>query len=280
MKTWMMALALILLAALTASAQDKPAAHGLAVYKLGESFATDEHAGEAIDSFAAYLGKQVDGASFTRRGVRNTPEDALKLFKDEKKPVALAIVSPGFYFTHKEDLKLAALAEATRGGHDGEQYSLVGEAKQDSYPAGKRVATTMTADKDWLDRVVMRRPEDAKPIEWVHYKNLVDAAYEIIDGEKGAPDFVLVDRITLAVFAKDVDLKTLKTGLQSELLPQDLVVEVDGRLGEQREAIKKALAALDGNDAGKKLGELLQSPKFPAPDEKRLEKVQAWLDSE
>src|SRR5690606_23415937 len=116
-----------------------------------------------------------------------------------------------------------------------------------------RVATTLTADKDWLDRAVLRRPEGAKPIEWVAYSNLADAAYEIIDGEDGAPDFVLVDRITLAVFAKDADLKTLKTGLKSEVLPQDLVVEVDGRLGGKRDDIKRVLAALDGNDDGKKL---------------------------
>ncbi|MCA8946117.1 MAG: hypothetical protein KDB29_07815 [Planctomycetes bacterium] len=278
-----LALALFAGVAVTArvSAQDdKPKSFGLVVYKLGEKFATDEKAGEAIDKFAGYLDSNIEGADFKRLGVRNKPDDALKLFKDEAKPVAVAIVSPGFYYTHKSDLKLTALAEAQRDGKDGEQYTLVGAAKVDSYPAGKRIATSMSADTDWLNKAVLRAPKDAKPVVWVQYDNLLDAGYEIIDEEDGAPDFILVDRTTLKLYESDDDLKTLKKGLQSEVLPQDLVVEVDGRLGEKRDALKKTLANLDQTDEGKKIGELLQSPKFPAPDTTRLEKVQKWYDAE
>ncbi|MCA8910843.1 MAG: hypothetical protein KDB82_04010, partial [Planctomycetes bacterium] len=113
---------------------------------------------------------------------------------------------------------------------------------------------------------------------WVQYDNLLDAGYEIIDEEDDAPDFILLDRTTLKLYEKDDDLKTLKQGKQSEVLPQDLVVEVDERLGDKRDALKKTLGALDESDDGKKIGELLQSPKFPAPDDKRLEKVQKWYD--
>ncbi|MCB9931931.1 MAG: hypothetical protein H6841_00755 [Planctomycetes bacterium] len=261
------------------SAQDKPAEFGLVVYKLGERYATDDKAGATLDSFTDYLDKRIAGSDFTRLGVRNKPDESLKLFQDEKKPVAVAIVSPGFYFKHKATLKLTALAEATRGGKDGEQYTLVGAAEMKEYPAGKKVATSMSADLDWLNKAVLRAPAGAKPVEWVQYDNLSDAAYEIIDEEDGAPDFVLVDAVTLEVFGKDADLKTLKQGLQSERLPQDLVVEVDGRLGEKREEFKKQLGALDDNEEGKKIGENLQSPKFPAPDQKRLEKVQQWYDA-
>lgn len=262
-----------------ASAQDKPKEFGLVVYKLGERYATDDKAGATLDGFTDYLDKRMPGCDFTRIGVRNKPEDALSLLKDDKKPVAVAIVSPGFYFKHKTELKLSALAEATRGGKDGEQYTLVGATEMKEYPAGKKVATSMSADPDWLNKAVLRAPAGAKPVEWVQYDNLSDAAYEIIDEEDGAPDFVLVDAVTLDVFAKDDDLKTLKKGLQSERLPQDLVVEIDGRLGDKREEFKKLIGALDDNEQGKKVGENLQSPKFPAPDTKRLEKVQQWYDA-
>jgi hypothetical protein len=267
----------LLLGAVTA--QDKPQDFGLAVYKLGERYATDEKAGATLDSFTDYLDKRMPGSDFTRIGVRNKPDEALKLFQDDKQPVAVAIVSPGLYFKHKADLKLTALAEATRGGKDGEQYTLVGAAEMKEYPAGKKVATSLSADLDWLNKAVLRAPQGAKPVEWVQYDNLSDAAYEIIDEEDGAPDFVLVDSVTLEVFAKDDDLKTLKKGLQSERLPQDLVVEVDGRLGDKREQFKKLIGALDDNEEGKKIGENLQSLKFPAPDQKRLEKVQQWYDA-
>jgi hypothetical protein len=274
-------LATCVLIALGASVQGEapPKPYGLVVYKLGERYATDEKAGETIDSLAAYLAKQITGADFKRLGVRNKPDDALKLFKDDKNPVALAIVSPGFYFAHKTDLKLTTIAEAQRGGKDGEQYTLIGATEIKEYPAGKKIATNMTADLDWLNKAVLRAPEGAKQVEWVQYDNLTDAAYEIIDEEDGAPDFVLVDRVTLDVFAKDSDLKMLKHGLASELLPQDLVVEVDGRLGDHRDAVKKTLAALSDSDEGKKLGESLQSPKFPAPDDKRIEKVSKWYEA-
>ncbi|MCA8911283.1 MAG: hypothetical protein KDB82_06240, partial [Planctomycetes bacterium] len=120
-------LALALLTTVSVSGQDaKPKSFGLVVYKLGEKYATDEKAGEAIDKFAAYLDKNIDGADFNRIGVRNKPDDALKLFQDDKKPVAVAIVSPGFYYKNKSELKLSAIAEAQRDGNDGEQYTLVG----------------------------------------------------------------------------------------------------------------------------------------------------------
>lgn len=261
-------------------AQDKPEKFGLVVYKLGERYATDEKAGETIDTFTDYLDKHVEGADFHRVGVRNKPDDALKLLKSEDKPVAIAIVSPGLYFKHGKELKLTAIAEATRGGKDGEQYTLVGLTEAKEYPSGKKIATSMTADTDWLNKAVLRAPEGAKPVEWVQYDNLLDAGYAIIDEEDDAPDFVLVDRITLEFFDKDSDLKSFKKGLQSEMLPQDLVVEVDGRLGKKTDALKKVLGALNETEAGKKLGEQLQSPKFPAPDDARLKKVQAWYDSE
>jgi hypothetical protein len=276
---WLLATCLLIALGASVQGEAPPKSCGLVVYKLGERYATDEKAGETIDSFAAYLDKQVAGADFKRIGIRNKPDEALKLFKDESSPVAIAIVSPGFYFAHKSDLKLTAIAEAQRGGKDGEQYTLIGAAEMKEYPAGKKIATSMTADLDWLNKAVLRAPEGAKPVEWVQYDNLTDAAYEIIDEEDGAPDFVLADRVTLDVFAKDSDLKTLKQGLASELLPQDLVVEVDGRLGDQREALKKTLAALSDSDEGKKLGESLQSPKFPAPDDKRIEKVSKWYEA-
>lgn len=263
-----------------ASAQDKPESFGLAVYKLGEKYATDEKAGETIDSFADYLDKHVEGADFKRIGVCNEPGDALKLLKSEDEPIAVAIVSPGLYFKHGADLKLTPIAEATRGGNDGEQYTLVGLTEAKEYPSGKKIATTMTADTDWLNKAVLRAPDGAKPVEWQQYNNLLDAGYEIIDEEDSAPDFVLVDRITLEFFDKDSDLKSFKKGMRSELLPQDLVVEVDGRLGKKKEALQKALATLDETEAGKKLGEQLQSPKFPSPDEARLKKVKVWYDKE
>jgi hypothetical protein len=252
---------------------------GLVVYKLGEKYATDEHAGKTIDSLADYLDKNIAGADFQRRGVRNKPDEALKLLQSETEPVAAAIVSPGFYFKHGATLKLKPLAEAQRGGKDGDKFSLVGLAEMKDYPSGKKIATTMTADADWLNKAVLRAPEGAKLVEWVQYDNLSDAGYEIVDKESGAPDFILVDQATLEIFKKDDDLKALKSGRSSETLPQDLVVEVDGRLGDLRENLKKVLGELSETDEGKKLGESLQSPKFPAPDEKRLEKVTKWYEA-
>ncbi len=263
--------AALMLAAGAPFAQDKPAEVGLAVYKPGEKYATDEQAGEAIDKLAGHLSG--DKATFKRRGVRNNPTEALKLFKDDKHPVAVGIVSPAFYFANKDTLKLTALAEARRGNADGARYTLVGKSATENYPEGKRIATSLTAEKEWLNRVVLPAPENAKPVQWVQYDNLFDAAYEIIDGEDDAPDFVLADSISLQAIQKDDDLKVLKHGLQSELLPQDLVVEVDSRLGAAREPMLKALNELDKTDAGRKVGELIQSPTFQKPDAARLEKA-------
>ena len=74
-----------------------------------------------------------------------------------------------------------------------------------------------------------------------------------------------------AVFNRGRKPLARSVGMQSEVLPQDLVVEVDGRLGEKRDAIKKVLLELDKNDEGKKLGILLQTATFPAWNENRLE---------
>lgn len=259
-----------------ARAQDKPAPKaefGLAVFKLGEKYATDEKAGETIDSFCAWLGRNVEGAAFTRRGVRNKPDDARKLFKDADKPVAIAIVSPGFYFKYRSEFKLAALAEARRGGNDGEEYVILGLDPPQKYPEGAKIATSMAADADWLARAVLPAPKDAKAVQWVQHDNLFDAAYAIIDRDKGGAELVLADRLSLKSIQADEDLKVLKAGLKGEVLPQDLVVEVDGRLGGKREALKKALKELDQTDEGRKLGTNLQTANFPAPDEKRLERV-------
>lgn len=280
MRRTMLALAALLLP-LGICAQDKPAdkpvekktEYGLAVFKLGEKFATDEKAGESIDSLCAWLGKKVDGAVFTRRGVRNKPDDALKLLKDADKPVAVAIVSPGFYFRHKDSLKLTVLAEARRGDQDGEQYVLLGPAADTGFPEGATVATSLSADSDWLNKAVLPAPQGRKAPVWKQYDNLFDAAFAIVDGEKDAPKFVLADRVSLKALGEDPDTRALKPGLKSELLPQDLVVEVDGRLGERREALKKALAEMDATEEGRKLGENLQSPRFPAADADRLARV-------
>ena len=79
-----------------------------------------------------------------------------------------------------------------------------------------------------------------------------------------------MDRITLALVEENKELKGMPRGLQSAMLPQDLVVEVDGRLGDKREAIQKTLEGLDGDDEGKKAGEAIQVPKFMDADEARL----------
>ncbi len=279
MKTRLMSAALLCVASwgAVALAQAKePMELGFAVYKLGEVNATDEMAGKPIDDLCAFLDTKVEGAKFVRRGVRNKPDDALKLLKDEKLPVAAAIVSPGFYLAHKDTLKLTALGEARRGGFNGEQFVLRGKARIEGYPYGKRVATNLAAEPDWLNKVVLPMPAGGrgKPVEWVHYNNLMDAGYEIADAEDEAPDFVLLDRVSAKVFDEDQDLKTLKSGWQGEVLPQELVVEVDGRLGAKRDGFKQALAGLDGSDAGKKLGVTLQTANFPAPDEKRIAAAQ------
>ena len=264
------------LATAIALAEDKPADFGVAVYKPGERFATDAQAGEAIDEFCSWLGGAVEPrATFTRRGVRNAPDDALKLLRDDDKPVSLAIVSPGLYFARKDEFKLRAIAETQRGKHDGEQYVLIGATQLDGYPAGKRVATTLTAEPEWLNRVVLPKPEDAEPVKWVQFHNLFDAAYAIIDEENDAPDFVLVDRVTLEAISKDDDLKALKQGAKSAALPQDLVVEVNGRLGEARESIVKALTQIGETDEGKRVAELIQSPTFRKPEAKRLQAAEA-----
>jgi hypothetical protein len=275
----LLVLAGLALAVTPAPADDGRPAFGLAVYKAGERLADDKHAGEAVDRLCTWLGANVAGARFERRGVRNQPADALALLQSKDNPVALAIISPAFFARHREALKLTTLAEARRGDTDGEQYTLVGAAKTETYPAGKRVATTLTAEREWLDRVVLPRPEGVNALQWVQMDNLFDAAFAIADGEKDAPDFVLVDRATLAALRKDDDLKALEASLQSEALPQDLVVEVDGRLGDKREAVKKALAALNEDEEGRKLGALLQTPRFPAHNDARLRAALAKFDA-
>lgn len=252
-----------------AKADDRLREFGVAVYKMGEERATDKDAGPSFDKLLAWLGKKVGGATFVRRGIRNNADDALKLMQDDKAQAALAMVSPNFYFKNKDALKLTLLGEAQRKGFNGEQYVLIGATKAEIYPEGKKVATNLD-DVAWLNNVVMPAPEGAKPVQWVNKANIFDALFDILDEEDGAPDFVLVDRITLEAVEKDKSLAKLPRGLKSELLPQDLVVEIDGRLGDKREAVIKALKALDGDDEGKKVGEAIQVPSFTDADAARL----------
>lgn len=250
--------------------EDKLKEFGVTVYKMGEERATDKDAGASFDKLLAYLEKKIEGARFPRRGIRNNADEAKKLMDDSKKPTALGIVSPNFYFRHKDALKLTVIAEAQRKGLNGEQYVLIGASKAEKYPEGKKVATNLD-DADWLNKVVMPTPEGAKPIQWVNKANIFDALFAILDEEDDACDFVLVDRVTLEAVEKDRALKAMPRGLKSEMLPQDLVVEVDGRLGDKREAIQKALKGLDGDEEGKKVGEGIQVPKFMDADEARLQ---------
>jgi hypothetical protein len=156
---------------------------------------------------------------------------------------------------------------------------LIGAKQADGYPAGKRVATTLTAEPEWLNRVVLPKPEDAEAVKWVQFHNLFDAAYAIIDEEDDAPDFVLVDRVTLDAISKDDDLKALKQGTKSAVLPQDLVVELAGRLGETRERIVKALMQIGESEEGKRVAELIQSPTFREPEAKRLQAAETkWKE--
>jgi hypothetical protein len=210
----------------------------------------------------------VNGASFVRRGIRSKSDEALKLMQDDKSKTALAFVSPNFYFRNKDSLKLTVLAEAQRKGLNGEQYVLIGKTKAEKYPEGKKIATNLD-DTDWLNKVVMPAPDGAKAVEWVQKKNIFDELFAILDGE-GAADFVLVDRITLEAVDKDADLKKMPRGLQSAMLPQELVVELDARLGDKRDAIIKAFKDLDASEEGKKVGEAIQVPKFMDADESRV----------
>ncbi|MEE9311109.1 MAG: hypothetical protein V3V10_01730 [Planctomycetota bacterium] len=246
--------------------------YGLAVFKLGEKFATDKKAGKSIDEFCGWLTDSIEAAEFKRRGVRNTPDEFKTLL--EKDETALAIVSPSFYLAHKGDLKLEAFAEATRGGFDGEVFSLVGKTKFDDYPEYATIATSLSKDSTYLNKVVLPKQGDVKGIVWTHASNTFDACYEIIDEEDGAPDYVLVDQLTLKQIQKDADLKTLTVAWTGKTLSQDLVVEVDGKLGDKRKEIAEALAKLCDTEAGKKIGKLIQSPKFPAHNEKRLKEME------
>ncbi len=250
-------------------AEDKLKEFGVTVYKMGEERATDKDAGPNFDKFLAYLEKKLEGPKFPRRGIRSNADDAKKLIEDGKQTTAMAIVSPNFYFRHKDALKLTVIAEAQRKGLNGEQYVLIGASKAEKYPEGKKVATNLD-DTDWLNKVVMPTPDGAKPIQWVSKANIFDALFAILDEEDDACDLVLVDRVTLEAVEKDRSLKGMARGLKSEMLPQDLVVEVDGRLGEKRAAVIKVLKGLDGDDEGKKVGEGIQVPKFMDADDARV----------
>ncbi len=249
-------------------AEDKSVEFGVTVYKMGESKATDKDAGDSFDKLLAYLGNKIEGPRFVRRGIRNKSDEALKLMQDDKARTALAFVSPNFYFKNKDSLKLTVLAEAQRKGINGEQYVLIGKTKAEKYPEGKKVATNLD-DAEWLNKVVMPAPDGAKPLEWVKSKNIFDNLLDIAYDDSEV-DFVLVDRITLALVEENKDLKGLARGLKSEMLPQDLVVEVDGRLGDKRDEIKKVLKELDASEEGKKVGEAIQVPKFMDTDEARV----------
>ncbi|MCF6228347.1 MAG: hypothetical protein L3J82_06750 [Planctomycetes bacterium] len=250
--------------------------YGLAVFKLGEKFATDKKAGKSIDDFCTWLTKSIEGAEFKRRGVRNKPDEFKTLL--DKKETSLAIVSPGFYLAHKDELKLEAFAEATRGGLDGEVYSLVGKNNFENYPEATTIATSLSKDLTYLNKVVLPKPSDAKGVVWSHASNTFDACYEIFDEEDGAPDYVLVDQLTLLQIQKDTDLRTLTVVWTGKTLSQDLVVEVDGKLGDKRKNITDVLAKLSDTEAGKRIGKLIQSPKFPAHNETRLKEMETlWV---
>lgn len=249
-------------------AEDKAVEFGVTVYKMGEAKATDKDAGESFDKLLAYLGKKLEGPKFLRRGIRSKSDEALKLMQDDKSKTALAFVSPNFYFRNKDSLKLTVLAEAQRKGLNGEQYVLIGKTKADKYPEGKKIATNLD-DTDWLNKVVMPAPDGAKAVVWKQSKNIFEDLLDIAADESEV-DFVLVDKITLELVEKTKDLNGLKRGMQTADLPQDLVVEVDGRLGDKRDAIKKALKELDASDEGKKVGESIQVPKFMDADEARI----------
>lgn len=246
--------------------------YGLAIFKLGEKFATDKKAGESIDKFCDWLTINIGKAEFKRTGVRNKPDEFKTLL--EKNETALAIVSPGFYLAHKESFKLEAFAEARRGGLDGEKYSLVGSGKFENYPSGKTITTSLSKAPEFLNKVVLPNDAKAKAVIWTHASNTFDACYDIIDEVEGAPDYVLVDQLTLKQIKEDSDLKALTVAWTSKTFAQDLVVEVDGKLADKRKEIADALGKLSKSETGKKIAELVQSSEFPEHNEKRLAEME------
>jgi hypothetical protein len=230
--------------------------------KTGEKFATQEMAGPTVAEFTKTLGDY-------EPQVLNDPARAVEFCSAKKPPVG--IVTPGFYLAYGKSLGLEPLLEVRRQNVPAERFVVVTAKDAGDDLRGKTIATTLSKEERYVTAVILH----GKLGEEVRLKVVNDpegAAFDLVEGAKGAADAVLMEEGTWKVIEKDEELGSkLKAAFTSDELPRDLVVVF--RPNAEGLDTGKLTAAL--KNADKQILASIRVEAFVDVDHERLKKAQA-----
>jgi len=230
--------------------------------KTGEKFATQETAGQTVAEFTKALGAY-------EPQVLNDPAKAVEFCNAKKPPVG--IVTPGFYLTYGKALGMEPILETRRQGVPAERYVVVVAKAAGDDLHGKTIATTLSKEERYVTAVILA----GKLGDEVRLKAVTDiegAAFDLVEGTKGAADAVLMEEGTWKVIAKDDELgPKLKAAFTGEELPGALVV-VFGPNVDKIDASKF-------KNADKRLLASIRVEAFVDVDQERLKKAQALFNA-
>lgn len=242
--------------------------------KTGEKFATQEMAGPTVAEFTACVAKAVGDVRF-EPGVFNVPSDAVE-FCATKKP-AVGIVTPGFYLAYQQALNMEPLLEVRRKEVPAERYVV---AVKKTAPDGlaavqcKVLATTLAAEERYILAVILRG--EVAELRLKAVTDVEGAAFDLVEGVKGAADAVLMEEGMWEVIRKDEELgPKLKTAFRSEELPKTLLVAFRNHVGKLDLAkLKTVLTKLHESAEGRRVLDEIRVEAFEPVNETRLKKAQ------
>ncbi|MBI3268591.1 MAG: PhnD/SsuA/transferrin family substrate-binding protein [Planctomycetes bacterium] len=250
------------------------------ILKTGEPGAEPEKAGRFLEQWAAYLSPRLAGrlpAAPWVGLVTSDPSRALALAK-AKRP-RWGIVTAAFFLDHQEDLGLAPLRQTRRNGRPAERYTILarkGSGLTAAGLAGKRVATLLQAEADYVRRVGLESTQaPAADLLLVATRNLADSLYDMVEEEAGAPDAVLLDQAARDFFEKDeLTWPRVEVVCASKDCAPDLVVSFGEAMdADGAQALTRALDGMREDEEGKRICRNLQTDGFGPIDEALLSRA-------
>ncbi|MCX7886903.1 MAG: phosphate/phosphite/phosphonate ABC transporter substrate-binding protein [Verrucomicrobiae bacterium] len=242
--------------------------------KTGEKFATQEAAGPTVAEFTACVAKAVGDVRF-EPGVFNRPADAVE-FCGAKKP-AVGIVTPGFYLAYHRALNMEPLLEVRRQGVPAERYVVAAmKTAPDGLDAlqGKVLATALADEERFVVGVILQ--DKVKEVRLKAVGDVEGAAFDLVEGAKGAADAVLMEEAMWEVIRKDEELgPKLKAVFRSEELPRALVVVFRDNAGKLDFAkLRCILSRLHESAEGRRVMDEIRVEAFEPLNGSRLKKAQ------
>jgi hypothetical protein len=247
------------------------------VLKTGEKLATDEIAGPTVAGLTKYLGQKLGQSDdFFAPKIENEPEKALAIARANK-PLA-GIVTPAFYFSHRETLPMHVAAEVRRIGLPAERYAVVVheqfEGDLESL-RGKTIATTLVAEKQYVARVILQG-KLGDDVALAASTDLDATVIDIAEKVEGAPIAALLDLATWDFYRRDAQLgPQLKAVFQSDVLPRDLVVVfTQSQNGLDAASFQSAVLAMDKDAEGRAILRSIRVETFDEVDRGRLRRAE------